>query len=191
DGRRNAGREVALADDRASMGSGLTLDRRPATDPPSHGRPLPVLGSHFQDLVARYHGPEGDRFALEELAPVASRFLTPASRVLEVGCGYGRNLMALASLKPRLVVGSDVDAGELHRAADKRAGLSPGEFARIELVRQEPRRLPFRDGSFDMVVLWQVLEHLFGRELKQTVVSECIRVLKPGGVVLVETPNQW
>ena len=42
-----------------------------------------------------------------------------------------------------------------------------------------------------MVVLWQVLEHLFGQELKQTVVSECIRVLKPGGVVLVETPNQW
>src|SRR6185369_7792681 len=127
----------------------------------------------------------------EELAPVASRFLTPASRVLEVGCGYGRNLMALASLKPGLVVGSDVDAGELERAADKRASLPASDFAHIELVRQEPRRLPFRDGSFDMVVLWQVLEHLFGQELKQTVVSECIRVLKPGGVVLVETPNQW
>jgi SAM-dependent methyltransferase len=152
---------------------------------------LPVLGSHFKDLVARYHGPEGDRFALEELAPVASRFLSADSKVLEVGCGYGRNLVALASLKPGLVVGSDVDPGELERAADKRASLPPGQFAPVELVRQEPRRLPFRDGAFDMVVLWQVLEHLFGHELKQTVVSECVRVLKPGGVVLVETPNQW
>jgi len=78
---------------------------------------LPVLGSHFNDLVARYHGPEGDRFALEELVQVATRLLAPESRVLEVGCGYGRNLMALASLKPRMVVGSDVDAGELQRAA--------------------------------------------------------------------------
>ena len=152
---------------------------------------MPVLGSHFKDLVARYHGPEGDQFALEELVPVVTRFLTAESRVLEVGCGYGRNLMALASTKPRIVVGSDVDEGELKRAADKRATLPADRFARIELVRQEPKRLPFRDGTFDMVVLWQVLEHLFGQELKQTVVSECVRVLKPGGVVLVETPNQW
>jgi SAM-dependent methyltransferase len=143
---------------------------------------MPVLGSHFKDLVGRYHGPEGDAFALEELAPVASRFLDADSKVLEVGCGYGRNLMALASLKPRMVVGSDVDPGELQRSAAKRAALPASEYARIELVRQEPRRLPFRDGSFDMVVLWQVLEHLFGNELKQTVVSECVRVLKPGGV---------
>jgi SAM-dependent methyltransferase len=152
---------------------------------------LPVLGSHFKDIVGRYHGPEGDVFALEELAPVAARFLDRDSTVLEVGCGYGRNLMALASLKPRLVVGSDVDPGELQRAADKRASLPESEYARIELVRQEPAGCRFRDGTFDMVVLWQVLEHLFGQELKQTVVSECVRVLKPGGYVLVETPNQW
>lgn len=152
---------------------------------------MPLLGSHFKDLVGRYHGPEGDVFAMQELAPVAARFLDADAKVLEVGCGYGRNLMALASLQPRLVVGSDVDPGELQRAAAKRAAAPREQFARIELVRQEPRRLPFRDGGFDLVVLWQVLEHLFGQELKQTVVSECIRVLKPGGRLLVETPNQW
>jgi len=75
--------------------------------------------------------------------------------------------------------------------ARKRATLPAAQFSRTDLVRQEPKRLPFRDGSFDMVVLWQVLEHLFGQELKQAVVNECVRVLKPGGVVLVETPNQW
>ena len=109
---------------------------------------MPVLGSHFKDLVARYHGPEGDQFALEELVPVAARFLSSDSRVLEVGCGYGRNLMALASIKPRMVVGSDVDDGELKRAADKRATLPADGFSRIDLVRQEPKRLPFRAGTF-------------------------------------------
>ena len=152
---------------------------------------MPVLNQHFKDLVGRYHGPEGDTFALEELLPVARRFVTRESRVLEVGCGYGRNLVALAHLDPRLVVGSDVDRGELTRAAERRAGLPPERGQRVSLVQQEPKRLPFKDDSFDFVVLWQVLEHLFGEDLKQTVVSECVRVLKPGGHILVETPNQF
>ena len=121
---------------------------------------------------------------------MARRFLSPTSRVLEVGCGYGRNLVALAHLDPRLVVGTDVDRGELGRAVERRANLSPERRQRVAVAQQEPTRLPFRDDSFDFVVLWQVLEHLFGRELKQAVVSECVRVLKPGGHVLVETPNQ-
>jgi SAM-dependent methyltransferase len=134
-----------------ALGNGITHNPGLARAPrcfPLTGVDLPVLGSHFKDLVGRYHGPEGDQFALDELAPVASRFTSSDSRVLEVGCGYGRNLMALASLKPRLVVGSDVDEGELKRAADKRATLPATQFSRIDLVRQEPKRLPFRDGSF-------------------------------------------
>jgi SAM-dependent methyltransferase len=62
---------------------------------------------------------------------------------------------------------------------------------RVALARQEPFRLPFRDGTFDLVVLWQVLEHVFGRAAKRGVVHECVRVLRPGGHVLIETPNQW
>jgi len=58
-------------------------------------------------------------------------------------------------------------------------------------VRQEPLRLPFADGSFDLVVLWQVLEHVFGREQKLRVLAESARVLRHGGHLLVETPNQW
>jgi SAM-dependent methyltransferase len=151
---------------------------------------LPLLNQHFRELVNRYHGPEGDAFAIEELLPVATRFVTPTSRVLEVGCGYGRNLVAIAQLDPRLVVGSDVDRSELIRAVDRRGGLSTERQTRIGLVQQESRRLPFRDNSFDFVVLWQVLEHLFGDDLKQVVISECVRVLRPGGHILVETPNQ-
>ena len=154
------------------------------------GGRLPILNQHFKDLVGLYHGPEGDRFALEELLPVARRFLNPTSRVLEVGCGYGRNLVALAHADPKLAMGTDVDLGELRRAVERRAGLPAARQACVAVAQQEPTRLPFRDDTFDMVVLWQVLEHLFGEDLKQAVISECIRVLKPGGHVLVETPNQ-
>lgn len=154
--------------------------------------PLAALGRHFQEIDARYHGPEGDRFAMEELAPVASRFLPRDGRVLEVGCGYGRNLVALASLPSRGVVGSDPWLETLQRAARERlAPLPAGDRARVGLVRQERFRLPFRDGAFDLVVLWQVLEHVHGTPAKQRLMDECVRVLRPGGHVLVETPNRW
>jgi SAM-dependent methyltransferase len=146
----------------------------------------------FRTIVERYHGPEGDEFARAELTPVAARFLPPGSRALEVGCGYGRNLVALAGVEGCSVVGSDVSLSELRRAAAERiAPLPAPRRARVALVRQEPFRLPFRDSAFDLVVLWQVVEHLFGREAKRRVLAECLRVVKPGGHLLIETPNQW
>ncbi len=61
------------------------------------------LSRHFRELNDRYQGAEGDRFAIEELAPVAGRFLPEGGRALEIGCGYGRNLVALATLKASVV----------------------------------------------------------------------------------------
>lgn len=80
---------------------------------------------------------------------------------------------------------------ELLRARERLRPLDPVHTSCILLARQEPYRLPFRDSSFDVVLLWQVLEHLFGRESKRKVIAECVRVLRPGGHIIVETPNQW
>lgn len=150
------------------------------------------LTRHFRNLDGRYHGPEGDAFARHELTPVAARFLRPGARALEVGCGYGRNLVALAETPAGHVVGCDVSHAQLRRAASERiASMTEADRARVSLVRQEPSRLPFRDSSFHLVVLWQVLEHVHGRDAKRNLLAECIRVLEPGGYLLVETPNQW
>jgi SAM-dependent methyltransferase len=149
------------------------------------------LSDFFRRLNARYHGPDGDAFALHELTPVAERFAAGGD-VLEVGCGYGRNLVALAATSARLVVGADVQRAELRRAQHERlAPLAERSRDRVALVHQDPWRLPFADGAFDLVVLWQVLEHVFRPEEKQRVMNECARVLRPGGHLLIETPNQW
>lgn len=151
-----------------------------------------ILSRHFRKLNDRYHSAEGDVFAVHELQPVARRFLPPGGSALEVGCGYGRNLVALAGLPAGRVVGTDVSFGELDRARTERiAPLPPDQRARVSLVRQESFRLPFADSSFDLVVLWQVLEHLFGEDIKRRTLAECVRVLRPGGHLLIETPNQW
>jgi SAM-dependent methyltransferase len=149
------------------------------------------LTRHYQRLLARYDGPEGDAFALAELAPVARRFVPDGGRALEVGCGYGRNLTALATLPLALVAGSDPNGAELRRARERVAAGTGRRAVAVALVRQAPGRLPFADGSFDLVVLWQVFEHVFGREEKRRLLAECVRVLKDGGALLVETPNQW
>ncbi|HYM82301.1 MAG TPA: class I SAM-dependent methyltransferase, partial [Candidatus Limnocylindria bacterium] len=95
---------------------------------------MPVLDRNFERLVARYHGPEGDAFALEELAPVAARVLPPGGRALEVGCGYGRNLVALASLPGARVVGCDVSGEELARACARIGALPEEQQRRVALV---------------------------------------------------------
>jgi SAM-dependent methyltransferase len=154
------------------------------SDPPGH-----AFGRHLRALNERYLGPEGDALALEELAPVARRFAPAGARVLEVGCGYGRNLVALATLPARLVVGCDIAHDELVKAR-ARVAARPGAVTPC-LVRQPPDRLPFRDGAFDLIVLWQVLEHVIGDGAKRALIAECVRVLRPGGDLLIETPNQW
>lgn len=149
------------------------------------------LAGAFRRIDERYLGPEGDDLALEELAPVAARFLPAGGDVLEVGCGYGRNLVALSTLPARRVAGTDVSMEQLERARRRLAALPAGRRAGVHVARQEPWRLPFRDDTFDLVVLWQVLEHLFAPDEKCRLLAECARVLKDGGHLLIETPNQW
>ncbi len=48
--------------------------------------------------------------------------------------------------------------------------------------------LPYRDASFDAVLLSEVVEHLHEAE---DLLRECARILRPGGYVLITTPNLW
>src|SRR5262249_52397925 len=71
------------------------------------------------------------------------------------------------------------------RVAARPAAVAPA------LVVQPADRLPFRDDAFDLVVLWQVLEHVIGADAKRALVAESVRGLKSGGHLRVEAPNQW
>lgn len=72
-----------------------------------------------------------------------------ARRVLDLGCGTGRNLPALTSRAGRAVVGVD-PCGDALRRARRRA---PGAW----LVRARAEALPFGDGAFDVVTCGLVL----------------------------------
>jgi len=91
--------------------------------------------------------------------------------VLELGCGNGKTLAALA--RSAETVGLDIARNALR-------ACSPGPA----LVQGDATRLPFADRSFDAVVAFHVLGHLAERERTEAV-SEALRVLRPGGRLVV------
>lgn len=113
------------------------------------------------------------------------RTLLPCRAYLDAGCGDGRYLAALPSLGPLpgRIVGVDIAESILETA--RRACLGAGVQA--ELVRANLEALPFADGSFDVILRAQVIEHLLAPERG---VSELARVLEPGGTLLLTTDNR-
>lgn len=136
--------------------------------------PLPITGERttpgvpeenywFQRHVAAY------RFAAERVRGL---------RVLDAGCGegYGCDLLARTAA---LVVGADLDEALIRRA---RRRYPVARFEPVNLVA-----LPHSDGAFDAVVSLQVIEHLHE---PWEFLRECARVLRPGGSLILSTPNR-
>lgn len=109
----------------------------------------------------------------------------PCERYLDAGCGDGRYLGALAGLpaRPRRIEATDISGRilEVACAAAADAGVE------VEPVRANLEALPFPDGSFDVVLCTQVIEHLVdpGRGL-----AEIARVLAPGGHAVITTDHR-
>ncbi|MDV3127111.1 methyltransferase domain-containing protein [Mycobacterium sp. 21AC1] len=98
--------------------------------------------------------------------------------VLEAGCGegYGADLVAGVA---RGVIGLDYDEATV---AHVRA-----RYPRVDIRHGNLAELPLANGTVDVVINFQVIEHLWDQA---QFVAECFRVLRPGGVFMVSTPNR-
>ena len=107
-------------------------------------------------------------------------------RALDVGCGAGHWTRTIQALLPRdaEVVGVDREAKFLELARATAADRGTEGRTRFEVAEAEA--LPFEDGSFDLVTCQTVLMHVAdaGR-----VISEMIRVLEPGGLIVASEPD--
>jgi ubiquinone/menaquinone biosynthesis C-methylase UbiE len=110
--------------------------------------------------------------------------------VLDVGCGRGLLLVAAARRVPRgEAVGIDIWRGEDQNdnrpdAALENARLE-GVAERVKVETADMRALPYADGTFDAVVSHWAVHNLPAAADRAAAVREMIRVLKPGGVVLL------
>lgn len=104
--------------------------------------------------------------------------LTSTGRILEAGCGEGYGAGLIAASGTATVVGLDYDTAAI-RHVRKRYEIP---CAQGNLVQTG-----FADDSFDLVVSMQTIEHLWEQP---RFITECRRVLRPGGTLVLSTPNR-
>ena len=123
-----------------------------------------------------------------QVIPPMARSARPADRplrILDVGCGTGRTLAQIAAALPgQQYFGVDLSPWYLERARRSLAGV-PG----VSLVADTAEALPFRDDYFDIVTSVYLL-HEMPRRVRRRVVAEMARVLRPGGLLVLEDSAQ-
>lgn len=107
--------------------------------------------------------------------------------VLDIGCGHGgRTAYYLLHGKPRSIVGVEINEARVSVARESVSKLCPDE--RVSFVVGVGEQLPLDDASFDMILSYDVFEHV--QDLPR-VLRECYRVLKPGGRVYALFPPYY
>lgn len=99
--------------------------------------------------------------------------------VLDAGCGTGYGAEILQAAGAASVTAVDISAEAAEVTASRVAGLEA-------VIRADLRDLPLADDSFDLVVCWEVIEHI---DEGARAIAELRRVLRPEGVLLVSSPN--
>jgi SAM-dependent methyltransferase len=121
------------------------------------------------------------RAQMNEVLEPLLRSLPAGARVLDVGCGTGEQLRWMRSL--------GLDAIGVEPAANMRAAaraLNPD----TEIVDGTADRLPFPDGSFDLILSLEVIRYLAGEDGRNAY-REMLRVLRPGGVLACSLVNRY
>ena len=106
-------------------------------------------------------------------------------KLLDVGCGTGRTLHQLARTHPKLRLhGADLSPAYI-RLARKRLE----DVAELTLAVENAEALPWADATFDIVTSVYMF-HELPRNARRNAIREIRRVLKPGGLVVIEDSAQ-
>lgn len=153
------------------------------------------LGDGWRDRVIRKYGqrPEIEFFSQEAekgLKPFEEAFLSEnlkgKARILDIGCGAGREAFPLAE-KGHEIVGIDMTPRmiEIAREKSKKRGIG------VDFQVGEAGRLAFPDDSFDSaLMLAHLIQHIHGRKNRIKALNEVWRVLKPSGLLIMTIRNK-
>jgi succinoglycan biosynthesis protein ExoA len=163
----------------ASAGSCPSGTTRQSNDPPEGGTPNLRIEHVRRSYAARPARPrdaaliEARRHAVRELL-ATERVSLAGKLALDLGCGRGDSL---ADVPGATTFGIDL--------LPERLALARTASPAARLAAADAALLPFRDESFDACILSTVLSSILDRSLRRRVAAEAVRVLRPGGVVLV------
>lgn len=120
-----------------------------------------------------------EKCTLKKWEQTAADTFPRGARVLDIGCGMGREAFALSAAGFR-VTGIDISREVIRRVTE----LSAQRGCDIAFSLYDGHTLPFDDGSFDAVIIWsQTFGLLYGDAYKRELLGECRRVLTDGGML--------
>jgi SAM-dependent methyltransferase len=135
---------------------------------------LPITGERTVPGVPA----ENYWFRRHEVAYLAAAELCRGAHALDAGCGEGFGAAFVRAAGAARVVALDYD---MVTALNVRTGYG------LAAVRANLVALPFRDAAFDVVLSLQTIEHVWDQP---AFLAECARVLRPGGRLVLTTPNR-
>jgi len=137
----------------------------------------PLIALHIREFI--------ESSLADRMAAVIARQARPGASLLDVGCGYGAFVLACRAhgVDAR---GFELAPFEVAIARRRLARREPGTDPQGVFHQGHAGRLPFADGCFDVVTLFNVLEHV--RD-DRPVLEEAYRVLRAGGRLYVVCPN--
>lgn len=143
-------------------------------------RGSPVYGRQFYEAESDRRAPGRDivPYYLQIIQALSERDLLASRRIVDIGCGAGGFLRAVADApaRPAFVAGADLSMKQLKLA---RASVQ-------NLVQCDLASLPFADSSVDVIVANEVVEHV--RE-PAVVFREIARCLRSGGLAAITLPH--
>ncbi|MDQ3008756.1 MAG: class I SAM-dependent methyltransferase [bacterium] len=134
-----------------------------------------TLAVDFDSVVNQYDTNKRLRVVFDELL---SDTELQGLKVLDAGCGTGW-FSQVAAQKKAKVTSLDIGENLLKEVAKK---------CKTKCVVGSIMELPFADNTFDVVISSEVIEHVTD-PVKG--ISECVRVTKPGGLIIMTTPNRF
>ena len=140
----------------------------------SAGAGLPLTGERTVPGLAV----ENYWFRRHEVVYLRCADICAAQDVLEAGCGEGYGADLIASVARR-VVAVDYDATTVEHVRAR--------YPRVQVMAGNLAAVPMPDSAVDVVVNFQVIEHLWDQP---QFITECLRLLRPGGRLLMSTPNR-
>ncbi|PIX17842.1 hypothetical protein COZ71_01145 [Candidatus Desantisbacteria bacterium CG_4_8_14_3_um_filter_40_12] len=116
-----------------------------------------------------------DRF-VEEIIPINAE-----TKVLDIASGTGRGVLSM-SKKEGKIFGADISLSMCQEAKKK---AETGKVNNVYFTTGAARLLPFKENSFD-VITTMMFFHLVPKHLWEDIIKDMQRVLKPGGVLILE-----
>ena len=142
--------------------------------------PLGGLDQHYAvspDEYFQHHGAEQKNLYVSMLLQQLKSLKGETGTLLDIGAGRGE-LLSAAIREGWRAVGIETSSTFASHAA---------QHSGAEIRREPLEQCGFADASFDAVVLGAVLEHLYNPD---EVIEEIARILRPGGVVFIDVPNE-